>query len=371
MDCQKNLFSLDSDVHYLNCAFKAPLLKSAEAKCHEALIRERNPFHIGVQDFFDPSEEIKKEFAHLVNGQPGDIAIIPSTSYGFGNVLANASPKAKGRVIIGSKEFPSGYYALERWASDNQQELIISETNEEILSSITDQTSVVLVSSVHWINGYLFNLETIGSKCAEVGAIFIVDGTQSVGALPIDVKRFQIHALVCAGYKWLFGPYSLGVAYIHERFHSGSPIEESWSNRVNYRTFHALTDYVDDYRPGAARFNVGETSNFILSPILLDGLKQVNAWGPHNIQDYCSQLKGKLVDGLSNQGIILDSEESSNHLFSISLPEGFDIASVQKELMENKIYTSLRGSSIRVSLNAFNDEMDTQKLVQVLSDLSN
>jgi len=77
----------------------------------------------------------------------------------------------------------------------------------------------------------LFNLVEIRKRTKDVGAALIIDGTQSVGALPFDVQQIQPDALICGGYKWLFGPYSMGVGYISEMFDNGKPVEESWMNR--------------------------------------------------------------------------------------------------------------------------------------------
>ena len=65
---------------------------------------------------------------------------------------------------------------------------------------------------VHWADGTIFDLEKIRKKTKEVGALLIVDGTQSVGAMPFDVNKIKPDALVCAAYKWLMGPY--GSAFV-------------------------------------------------------------------------------------------------------------------------------------------------------------
>ena len=114
--------------------------------------------------------------------------------------------------------FESAYFSLKRWCENNQNELVTidpdpnltligADWNHKIIDAIDENTSIVLISSVHWMNGTKFDLKRIGEKCVEVGAKFIVDGTQSVGALTMDVKDFNIDALICAGYKWLFGYY--------------------------------------------------------------------------------------------------------------------------------------------------------------------
>jgi selenocysteine lyase/cysteine desulfurase len=108
----------------------------------------------------------------------------------------------------------------------------------------------------------------------------VVDGTQSVGALPFDVRRVRPDALIVASYKWMMGPYSLGLAYYGERFDGGVPLEETWMGRKGSEDFSALVDYVDDYQPGALRYDVGERSNFALMPMLTAALELLLAWKP-------------------------------------------------------------------------------------------
>ncbi len=93
-----------------------------------------------------------------------------------------------------------------------------------------------------------------------------LDGTKSVGALSMDVEKYQIDALICAGYKWLPGPYTLGLAYMGPHFHQGIPIKESWMNRSNAEDFFNLTTYDPVYRLGAGRFSMDPSSNFLSCP---------------------------------------------------------------------------------------------------------
>ena len=80
------------------------------------------------------------------------------------------------------------------------------------LAAIDDQTAAVSIGQVHWVNGTKYDLTSIRQKTRAVGAALIIDGTQSIGALPFDVQEVQPDALVVAGYKWLMGPYSIGMA---------------------------------------------------------------------------------------------------------------------------------------------------------------
>ena len=381
MECQKALFQLDPDVHYLNCAYQAPLLRAAEAACIEALVRARNPFRIEAKDFFEETEIVRALFGRLVNADPPNIALIPSTSYGLASVLNNIAGKSKGKAIILKDEFPSAYFSLERWCREKENQLLIvgpesnsgrigKQWNQRILEQIDDRTSVVLLSSAHWMNGLRFDLKAIGQRCREVGAKFLVDGTQSVGVLPIDVQDLHIDALICATYKWLLGPYSIGLACFSDEFEHGIPLEETWMNRTNSLNFSDLANYDPQYKPKAGRYNVGETSHLLLMPILRLALEQIEAWGPANIQQYCRSLVSPLIGYLEGLGVVFEDPSCfSHHLFSLSLPPQIDRERLRNELIENRIYTSLRGEHLRVSVHAFNDRGDLEKLREVIAAL--
>ena len=136
---------------------------------------------------------------------------------------------------------------------------------------------------VHWADGTIFDLEKIRKKTKEVGALLIIDGTQSVGAMPFDVNKIKPDALVCAAYKWLMGPYGSAFCYYGEAFDNGFPIEESWINRKNSEDFSQLINYQEDYSEGARRYNVGQQSNFINVAMLTAAINQLNSWGVDNI----------------------------------------------------------------------------------------
>jgi len=378
LQSQKHLFNLDPSVHYLNNAYRAPQLNSAEQAGIASIISQRNPFQFKPTDFFDGVEIIRSSFGKLVNCEPASVALMPSTSYGFSSVLNNIKAKPKSKAIVVKDEFPSGYFSIARWAKENlaRVETVHPDSvasskgeswNENLLKAIDFSTSVVLISSIHWMSGVKFDLKAIGAKCKAVGAIFIVDGTQSVGAMPIDVQDCQIDALICATYKWLLGPYSLAIAYIGEKFHQGIPLEESWMNRQNARDFGKLSDYEENYSAGAARFTVGEASNFVLLPMLQASLDQILAWTPEAIQTYSKALNRPLLDFIERIGGHIEPELFlAQHLLAPQLPKIINSDRLKKELEENQIFVSARGEYLRISINVFNEQKDIDALMHVI-----
>lgn len=381
MDCKKSDFQLDHAVTYFNCAYMSPQLKVVEEAGKMGLQRKRNPFKISPEEFFGETDMLREEYAKLIHASdPNRIVVIPSVSYGMANVARNL-PLSKGdNIIVVGEQFPSNVYPW-RTAADEAGAEIITITppkeskdrgklwNEKILNAITPKTKLVALGNIHWADGTLFDLKTIRRQTRDVGAWLAIDGTQSVGALPFDVSEIQPDALVCAGYKWLMGPYSIGLAYYGPALDDGKPVEENWINRYESENFANLVNYNDDYQPGALRYEVGEHSNFILVPMMLAAVKQLNAWGPENIQTYCRDLISDGIKKLKKAGYKIEDEDyRSSHLFGIRLGDGHNMEEIKAKFEKQNILVSFRGDSIRVSPNVYNTDEEFERFVNALVD---
>lgn len=355
----------------------SPLLKSVEEAGIQGIIRKRNPVDIKPVDYFREQEDVKAVFARLISASPRQIAIIPSASYGLITALHNVPAGLGNHAITIADEFPSGYYALQAWCRQHGKSLnVISPPdqnrgqgwNERLLEAIHPDTAVVLISSIHWTDGTLFNLEAIARRCNEVNARLIVDGTQSVGVVPINVSQIPLHALVSAGYKWLMGPYSIGMAYFNESMNDGTPIEYSWMNRENAEDFSQLVSYNSNYKAGAARYQVGEFSNFALLPMIGRGIEQVLEWTPNAIEEYSAQLARPLVQHIKSRGYQVEEDDyRCHHLFGFRMPRATPVAELVEKFSRENIIVSLRGDCLRVSIHVYNTKNDINALMAALA----
>jgi selenocysteine lyase/cysteine desulfurase len=378
MQTQKHLFTLPDTIHYLNGAYMSPNLKAAEEAGILGMQRKRDPSQLKAIDFFSQTAETKNKFSRIIHCKPEQVAIIPSASYGLKSAVSNISPSNGSHVVTIADEFPSGHYTVVEWCKKhNKEQKTIKapvtttnrgkEWNEKIINAINEDTAAVVMSAIHWTDGTLFDLKRIGEKCRQSNALFIVDGSQATGIIPLNVSELKIDALITAGYKWLFGFYTIGLAYYGEAFQSGEPIENSWMNRINAGDFTRLTAYTDEYKPGAARFDVGETSNFIMVGMLNTGLDQLLEWGVKSVQGYSANLVKPLINYLRENNYWLEEDAyRAHHLFGFLLPAGKSREAVLKELQEKKIIVSTRGDAIRVSTHVYNTEEDIDVLIKTL-----
>ena len=381
MECQKQLFSLDDRHHYINCAYMSPMLQSVEEAGIGGLKSKRQPWQTTPDDFFEDSNKLRTLFSKLIQADTAQhTAILPSVSYGLATVAHNIDAGKGDTIVVAGKQFPSNIYIWKRFCATHGYTLKIIDAptdfnargqqwNERILDAIDPDTLLVALGNVHWTDGTYFDLEKISAETQSSDAYLAIDGTQSVGALPIDVSQTKIDALICAGYKWLMGPYSMALGYFSERLANGTPIEEGWLDRKGSEDFTELVNYTDEYQAGAVRYDVGERSNFILVPMMIKALEQIIHWGPKNIQRYCQKLTLPLVNKLPELGYQIEEPEwRSHHLFGIRLPERLNSETLKQQLTQKNIHLSLRGSALRISPNVYNNEEDISALLTVLSE---
>lgn len=362
-------------MHYLNCAYLSPLPVAVEKAGIRGIQRKREPTDISSEDFFNDRDQVRRRFANLLGvSNPTRIAIIPSASYGAAIAARNLPVRPDDNIVILQDQFPGNVYTWQEKASATGAELRTvrpkshgavkgKDWNERILDHMDNNTAIVSLPHVHWADGTVFDLIAISERARELDAALVVDATQSLGALPFDTKKIRPDVLIAAGYKWLLGPYSIGAAYFNSRFDQGVPLEETWIGRQGSENFSGLIDYQHGYQPGAIRYDVGESSNFVLLPMFSKALSLLEEWTPQSIQHYCRQLSDRLIDQVAQLGFSSEERQfRSGHLVGLTLPKGLALQPLKKELERRNIFVSIRGNALRVSPNVYNTEGDIDAL---------
>lgn len=381
LDCQRRHFDLPDDVHYLNGAYMSPQLRDVEEAGIAGIRRKRFPAGIGPEDFFRDADAARERFARLIHAaDPERVAILPAVSYGMAAVARNTPIVAGQNVVIAEGQFPSNALIWRRLARERGAELRTvpapdraagrsAEWNGRVLEAVDADTAAVALAPVHWTDGTRFDLEVIGQRAHQHGAVFVIDGTQAVGAMPVDVRTVGADAVVCAAYKWLLGPYSLAFGWYGPRYDDGTPLEEAWLARAGSDDFRALVDYVEEYRPGAARYDAGGRSNFVLLPMAIAAMDRLLEWGPARIEAYCRDLTVELFDPIRELGFRTDDDQGrAAHLFGLRTPPGLATSTLAAELERRRIHVSLRGTAVRVSPNVYNGAEDVDALRAALTE---
>jgi selenocysteine lyase/cysteine desulfurase len=379
LSSQRHLFSIPDGVHYLNCAYMGPLPQAAQQAGIEGIRRRALPTGITAPDFYRDSDALRRLFARVIGAaDPRRVALQPSVSYGLAVAARNLPCRAGQNIVVAADQFPSNVYTWRRLAQERGAKVrtVASPVatpprarawSEAIYHAIDASTCIVALPQLHWTDGTRLDLGPIGRRAREVGAAFVIDGTQSIGALDLNLGVLEPDAVVCAAYKWLLGPYSYSFAWYGPRFDGGVPLEETWIARADSENFQGLVDYRDEYQSGAARFDVGERSNFVLVPMALASLELVLEWGTERIQRYVDHVFGDVVTEAADLGYAVEPRDGrAAHIFGLRVPAGMDLVALNEALKARGVFASLRGSALRVSPNVYNDARDAEALIGAL-----
>ena len=368
---QRHLFDLPEDVAYLNCAYMAPLMRPVVEAGLRGVRRKARPWEIAAPDFFSDPAHARALFANIVNARAEDVAIVPAASYGMA-VAARNLPLGPGRtIVLLADQFPSNLYPWRAAAARAGAGIVTVDAPDgdltaAVLAAIDERTAVAALPHCRWTDGALLDLETIGERVRAAGGALALDLTQSAGALPIDMAKVRPAFAASACYKWLMGPYTLGFLYVHPDHHDGEPLEYGWSPRAGSEDFARLVDYRDEYAPGARRYDMGEMSNFHLLPMAVAALEQILAWGVENIARTLSAHTAAIAGRAREMG--LDSQPAgrrAGHFLGLRFAGGVP-PGLLDALAREKVYVSVRGSSMRVTPHLYNTDADVERLFSAL-----
>ena len=144
------------------------------------------------------------------------------------------------------------------------------------------------------------------------------------------------------------------------------PIEHSWYHRRNAEDFSRLGEYEERFAEGARRFDVGERANFALLPMADAAIRQILDWGVENIRDTITGMTERLAQEASSHGLeTLPSRLRATHYLCLRLPESAP-ADLPARLARDRVYVSIRGSSLRLTPHVYNNDQDLERFVTSL-----
>jgi selenocysteine lyase/cysteine desulfurase len=374
---QRDLFEMPRHICYLNSASYSPLpLKTQEAG-RDAVGRKGTPWTLDAAFANRQHERARAAAARLINADPADIALIPSISYGVATAAKGLTIARGARVIILENDHSSP--VLEWQARAGAQGFVIETVRQPadgdwtsaVLAAIerpgASPTALASISSVHWSDGGLIDVEAIAAALRRQGAVFLIDATQSAGVLAMDVARLDPDFVIFPTYKWLLGPYGRAFLYVAKRHQGGAPLEQTSSGRRDVRAENAV--YFTDLRyvADARRFDMGERDHFISMEMAAIGMEMMAEWGAAAISQRLAMLTDRIAEGLHGIGVSMPGPRArAPHILSVSFRDGMPKGLVEG-LASEDIYVAARLGRMRVSPHVFNDEADCDRFVAALA----
>src|ERR1044071_5476974 len=257
----RDLFPVTANIVYMNCAAVGPLsVPAAEAMiAHATDQREYGALH--WRDWYAEYVRLREAAARLLNAMPQEIAILKNTSEGLSFVAQGIRWRAGDNVVTTDLEFPSNSTP---WRSLDRRGVALRGVQsrggafapDDVEALIDERTRVVTLSSVAFPHGFAADLEAIGEICARRGVLFCVDAIQSLGVLPMDVRRAKIDFLAADGHKWMCASEGAAIFFVNkEKLEELDVLEHGWMNVDRRGRF---IDCPADLLPAAGPLGAGE-----------------------------------------------------------------------------------------------------------------
>ncbi len=369
---QRHLFDIPEGVAYLNCAARTPLLEASKAAGETGMGRELQPWRYRPGQAPAEADQLRGLFAALIGAEAGDIAIVPSASYGIRTAALNLPVEAGQCILVPEKPFPSHFYTWRELAGDTGATIETVPTPDDgdwtaaVLERLHPEVAIAALPSCRWSDGAALDGEAIGARCRETGTALVLDATQAAGAMALDVGRIQPDFLIAAAYKWLLCPYTLAFLYAAPRHQDGRPLEGHMFNHPGAYDIAETLAYPEAHTPGARRYDMGEVYNSIHLPMAIAALRQLNAWTPAAISISLRPLTEAVAAGAAERGLTAPpAEHRVDHFIGLRAPQGWPDGLLQA-LAAERIYTSLRVATLRIAPHLFSTQADVARLFQVL-----
>jgi selenocysteine lyase/cysteine desulfurase len=379
LPCQRALFDIPADVCYLNAASWSPLPMAVQEAGHRGVDRKGRPWAVDPGLAGAQIERARRAAAKLISADPEDIAVISSVSYGVATAGKALPIRAGSRVLLLRDDHSS---PVLEWMTRAAEQGFTVETvarpadgdwTAALLEAINRPgaapVGLASISSVHWADGGLIDVDQIAAALRAHHAALLIDATHGAGIMDLDVQRLDPDFLVFPTYKWVLGPYGRAFLYIAKRRQDAVPLEQTGysrkaisSDRPNYLRDTAFTD-------GARRFDMGERDHFISLEMASVGMEMVAEWGTDAIVERLRMLTERLADGLRNSGALVpDSRLRAPHVLSLAFPTGMPEGIVER-LAARNVYAAPRLGRLRITPHVYNDEADVDRFVDVFREV--
>ena len=366
LGCLRELFEVPDDITYLDSAAYSLLPRSVRMAGEEGIASKSRPWEMARGLNTEWTERGRAAASKLIGAGRDDVAIVSSVSHGLATVVANIVLPTGSRVLRLQDEHSSIVLALDRLAETQGVVVEVVQRPADgdwtaVLLEAIDRPgaarlSLAALTPLHWSDGALVDLDVLAPKVRRAGALLVIDATQAVGVMDMDVGRLLPDFLMFPTYKWLLGPYSLAFLYVAPRHQSGRGLDDNLGNLPGGRP-----------AVGARRFDKGEVGDPIGLRMAAVGMELVSTWGNLAVEDTLGRLTNRIAEGVSGIGLqVLAKRFRAPHIIGVRLPGGAPPDLVAR-LAEADVHVSDRLGVIRISPHVWASDADCDRVVAALS----
>jgi len=359
---------------WLNTAHQGRLPKRAARALSDAVEWKLHPEALASPERFTAvPQRLRHLLARVVGARDDDVVLANSASYGL-HLVANGLDLRRGdEIIVAANDFPSDILPWVRLEHRGVKVRMIEPhdevlTADEVAAACTRHTRAVCLTWVHSFSGRILNLDAVGTVCRDHDAWFIVNGSQAVGAIPIDVHSTPIDALVSAGFKWLCGPYGTGLCWLRpELFDTLRPTKLYWLSALTSADLAASSLDLRSITPRrAGRHDVFGTANFFNYVPFAAAVELLLEFGIPRVRDYVDGLVVRLLSGIEQSAFDLVSSTDDRSTLVVLAPTNEPSEILVGRLSAAGVHIAHRRGRIRISPHVYNTTGDIDRALDVL-----
>jgi selenocysteine lyase/cysteine desulfurase len=370
---QRAHFDIPADVSYLNAAGWSPLPRATQQAAQAAVLRKGQPWKLDAAFANSQHERARAAAAALIGADAQDVALVSSVGYGVAIAGKVLSIPRGARVLVLENDHTS---PVLEWVARADAHGFIVETiaqpaNGDWTTAVLDaiarpgapSLALASISSIHWSDGGLLDMDAISKELRRQGAALLLDATHSVGVIATDVKALDPYLVILPTYKWVLGQYGLAFVYVARRHLDGVPLELPSFGRRDVKAENPVYFADTRYLPDARRYDMGERDHFISMEMAAIGMEMMAQWGADAVTQRLSALTRRIADGLGNAPVqVLEERFRAPHILSLGFPDGMP-STLVPALAAQQIYVAPRLGRMRVSPHVYNDEADVDRFV--------
>ncbi len=334
----------------------------------------------------DQVENFYHQMATLLNANTDEIAFIENATRAWDMAFYALPLKPGDRILTHESEYVSNYLALLQQAERRSLHIDLVPSDEqgqidvnELQNRITDRTRVIALTHVPTQGGLVNPAEAVGKIAQEAGLIYILDGCQSVGQMPVDVQKIQCDVLSGTGRKFMRGPRGTGFLYVRKGL-----IEKLDPPFIDLHSAMWSSDDGFTFQPNAIRFENWES--FYAGRIGLGkAAEYAMAIGLEPIEQRVTTLAASLRSNLNNLTGVRTTDQGSRQCGIVTfIKDGVSAQQMQSALhaqrmnVSTALFTSARldfsrrslPDVARASLHYFNDDEEIERFVQAVEQVN-
>ncbi len=335
---------------YLNAGSVGPLSSRTVEAMHAAEVHALDHGRAGASIWEAAAAtetRLRQQLAAMIKVPAEKVVLTTSTTEGCNLVVTALHLRPEDEVVTTNAEHPGLMLPLIDSGAKVRQARVMErppgEALQAILDEVTPQTRLVALSHVLWLNGQVLPLAEIKR---ETGLPLLVDGAQSVGAIPVDATVADWYTV--SGQKWLCGPETTGALFVHDH---GSLRPQ-------------IQSYAASARQDAGRLALVHMGQPMTAG-LLAAIEEFPEWG----LERAAEMVARCRDAVVAAGFDVRTAPGQATLISFRIP-GDPVAIVKGAEAKQVVIRSLPDGWLRASVGWWTDQTDIDQLIEVMLDAS-